>query len=91
MQAYAGGNHSIGGIHKPCGQWKGEGGSQMFIFILHKPYFVKCPRKGEGAGSEMSKKTCPHGLWMTPVHRHIQLSSSKFFQNDLLAIILITY
>ena len=38
---------SKGVTHKPRGQLKGEGVSQMTI-LLHKPYLVKVITKGEG-------------------------------------------
>ena len=44
-----------GVIHKPRGQLRGDGVSQMPI-LLHKPYLVKVTKK----------KIWPRGLWMTP-------------------------
>ena len=44
----------LGGIHKPRGQLRGEGVSEMTI-LLHKPYLVKVTTKG-GVGGQKSPK-----------------------------------
>ena len=46
--------YCLGGIHKPRGQLRGVGVSQMTILLL-KPYFVKVTKKG-GGGSIIPKK-----------------------------------
>ena len=58
----------IGGIHKPCGHYRGRGIYQMSI-LLHKPYLVKLSTKG----GKVSKcpKICPHGLWMNPCNGRV--------------------
>ena len=43
-----------------------RGVCQMSI-LLHKPYLVKWPTKGEGG--QKCPKNCPHGLWMVPYYK----------------------
>ena len=57
-------------IHKPCGEFRGEGVNQMTI-LLHKPYIVKVATMGEGE-SKKSKKL-PRDLWITPYEYVLQM------------------
>ena len=55
---------TLGDIHKPRGQLRWRGVSQMTI-LLHKPYLVKATTKG-GGGGQKYPKFWPRGLWMIP-------------------------
>ena len=53
---------NLGVIHKPRGQLRGRGVSQMTI-LFHKSYLVNVTTKGEG--DQKYPKFGPRGLWMT--------------------------
>ena len=64
---------SKGGIHKPCGQPWGEGGS-LNVHFTNKAYLVKLSTKG-GGGGQKSPKNGPHGLCMAPNGLSINMSN----------------
>ena len=66
-----------GVIHKPRGQLRGEGDSQMTIF-LHKPYLVKVTMKGEGGKNTQKFDHVVYG-WPLIIFEEIILK--VFFQN----------
>ena len=57
----------LGVIHKPRGQLRGRGVSQMTILLHTKPYLVKVTTKVvDSVGGLKYPNFWPRGLWMTP-------------------------
>ena len=74
----------LGGMHKPCGQPWGEGGSWN-VHFTNKAYLVKLSTKGEAGRSKSKKKTvhmvCAFPLMGLQIWKHKMLAKNNLSKN----------